>query len=163
IAGVARRLSISRRLRYAPDPCGSNSGAPPSTGQRMHAFARRVFGLRSRRKLSRTAHGESPACGFDVRSPRLELLQAIDLPVHPFQGGGECLLAPQGMLGCARKALSSRRPLAARFTPLCVRQCALLVAHVAQALAQCLEVIEPGLIDFGMMTAQDGPVLVIAE
>src|SRR5262249_22176394 len=67
------------------------------------------------------------------------------------------------MLGCARKALSSRRPLAARFTTLRARQCALFVAHVAQALAQCLEVIEPSLINFGMMTAQDHPVFVIAE
>jgi len=88
-----------------------------------------------RRKLSRTVHGERSARSFDVRSPRLQLLHAMNLLVHPFQGGGEYLLALQGMLGCARKALSSRRPLAARFTPLCARQCVFFVAHVAQALA----------------------------
>ena len=49
---------------------------------------------------------------------------------------GKHLLALKGMLGCAWKALSSRRPLAARFTPLCARQCALFVAHVAEALPQ---------------------------
>src|SRR5262249_47962661 len=97
------------------------------------------------------------------RSLRRQLLHASNLAVHPFQSGGEYLLALQGMLGCARKALSSPRSLAARFTPLCVRQRALFVAHVAQALAQCLEVIQPGLVNFGMMTAQDDPVLVMAE
>ena len=102
----------------------------------MHAFARCVSGLWTRWKLSRTAHGESSARGFDVHSPRLQLLDAMDLPVHPFQGGCEYLFALQGMLGCAWKALSSRRPLAARFTPLCARQCALFVAHVAEALPQ---------------------------
>src|SRR5215471_1000306 len=163
IAGVARRLSVSCRLRYAPDPCGRSLGASASTWQRMHAFARRVCALGTRRKLSRTAHGESSAGGFDVRGPRLQLLQAVDLSVHPFQGGGEYLLALQGMLGCARKALSSRRPLAARFTPLCARHCALFVAHLAQALAQSLEVIKPSLINLGMMTAQDDGVLFIAE
>src|SRR5262245_34069522 len=129
----------------------------------MHACARRVSGLGTRRKLSRTPHRESSARGFDVRSPRLQLLYAMDLPVHPFHGGGKYLLALQGMLGCAGKTLSSRRPLAAGFTPFGARQCALFVAHVAQALAQCLELIKPGLINFGMMTAQDDPVLVVAE
>src|SRR5262245_41864328 len=118
VAGVARRLSIPCRLRYAPDLCGSDSGASPPAEQRMHAFARRVIGLGTRRKLSRTAHGESPARGFDVRSSRLQFLHALDLPVHPFQRGAEYLLALQGMLGCAWKALSSRGPLATRFTPL---------------------------------------------
>src|SRR5215472_7291722 len=97
----------------------------------MHAFALCVTRLGTRRKLSRTAHGENSARGFDARSPRLQLLHAMDVPVHPFQGGGEYLLALQGMLGCARKALSSRRPLAERFTPLCARQCVFFVAHVA--------------------------------
>jgi hypothetical protein len=163
IARVARRLSIFCRLRCAPDPCGRNSGASPSTWQWMHTFVRCFCRLGTRRKLSRTAHGESSARGFDVRSPRLQLLQAMDLPVHPLQGGGEYLLALQRMLGCARKALSPRRPLSARFTPLCARQCTLFVAHVAQALAQSLEVIKPSLINFGMMAAQDDPVLVKAE
>jgi len=129
----------------------------------MHAFMGRVSGRGARWKLSRTAHGESSARGLDVRSPRLQLLHAMDLPVHPFQGGGEYLLALQGMLGCARKALSSRLPLAARFAPLRVRQCVFLVAHIAQALPQSPEVIEPGLINFGMMTAQNDLVLVMAE
>src|SRR5262245_66505747 len=118
MAGVAGRLVISRRLRHASDRCGSDPGASPATWQRMHAFTRSVSGLGTRRKLSRTAHGESPARGFDVRSPGLQFLHAMDLPVHPFQRGAEYLLALQGMLGCAWKALSSRGPLATRFTPL---------------------------------------------
>src|SRR5262249_21865245 len=136
---------------------------PPSIPQRMHAFARCVSRRGARRKLSRAAHGESSARGLDMRSPRLQFLHAMDFPVHPFQGGGEYLLAPQGMLGRTRQILSSRPPLAARFTPFCPRQCALFIAHVAKALAQCLEVIKSGLINFRMMTAQDEPVLVIAE
>src|SRR5262249_27157658 len=43
------------------------------------------------------------------------------------------------------------------------RKWAFFVAHAAQALAQCLEVIKPRLVNFGMMAAQDDPVLVIAE
>src|SRR5262249_27233822 len=116
MACVARRLSISRRLRYAPDRGRTNLGVSASTWQGMHAFARLVFCPGTRRKLSRTAHGESSARGFDVRSPGLQLLHAMDLPVHPFQRGGEYLLALERVLGCARKGLSSGRPLAARFT-----------------------------------------------
>src|SRR5262249_20075576 len=118
---------------------------------------------RARGKLSRTAHGESSARGFDMRCPRLEFLHAIDLLVHPLQGGGEYPLALQRMLGCAGKALPSRGPFAARLARLCARQCALLVAHLAQALAQSLEVIKPGLVDFRMMSAQDDAVLVIGQ
>src|SRR5262249_36593629 len=139
VAGVAHRLSIFCRLRYAPDPCGSNSGASPLTWQRMHAFARCVTGRGTRRKLSRTAHGERSARGFDVRSPRLQLLHAMDLPVHPFQGGGEYLLALQGVLGCARKACASLRPFSAYRTAILVRQGAFLSTHIAQTLAQRLE------------------------
>src|SRR4029077_4981198 len=128
---VARRLSMSCRLRCAPDPCGINSGASPLTWQRMHAFARCVSGRGTRRKLSRTAQGESSPRGFDVGGPRLQLLHAMDLSVHPFQGGGEYLLALQGMLGCARKALPSRQSLAACFTPFCANQRVFFRALVA--------------------------------
>src|SRR5262249_59919012 len=128
----------------------------------MHAFARCVTGLGTRRKLSRTAHGESSARGFDVRSPRLQLLHAMDLPVHPFQGGGEYLLALQGMLGCARKALSSRGPLP-RASRRFARASVLALSRISRRLAQRLEVIKRGFIDFGMVTAQDDLVLVIAD
>jgi hypothetical protein len=70
----------------------------------MHASARCVSGLGTRRKLCRAAHGESSARGFDVRTPRVQLLHAMDLSVHPFQGGSEYLLALEGTLGCARKS-----------------------------------------------------------
>src|SRR5262245_26373039 len=63
----------------------------------------------------------------------------------------------------AGKALASRRSLATCFAALRAGQGALLVSHVAQALAQRLEVIKPGVINFGMMTTQDDLVLVVAE
>ena len=52
-------------------------------------------------------------------------------------------------------------PRAARRFSAC--QGTLLIAHIAQTLAQRLEVIEPGGIDFGMVTAQDDLMLVVAE
>jgi hypothetical protein len=48
-----------------------------------------------------------------MRGSCLELVHAIELPVHAFQRSGEHLLAPQGMLGCARKACASLRPFSA--------------------------------------------------
>jgi hypothetical protein len=80
-----------------------------------------------------------------VRGPRLQLVHAIDLPVDAFQRSGEHLLALQGMFDCARKALASRRPFAACFAALLARQSPFLVAHIAQALAQRLKVIKPGI------------------
>ena len=53
------------------------------------------------------------------------------------------------------------KPRAARRILAC--QGMLLIAHIAQTLAQRLEVIEPGVIDFGMVTAQDDLMLVVAE
>jgi hypothetical protein len=147
-ARVARRLSIPCRLQHAPDPRWRNPVTSASTRQRMHAFVRCVSGRGTRRKLSRTAHSESPARGFDVRRARLQLLHAIDLPVHPFQSRGEYLLALPRMIGRTRKILSSRRTLAARFAPLCARQCAPFIVHLAKAPAQCLEVIKSSLIKF---------------
>jgi hypothetical protein len=44
-----------------------------------------------------------------------------------------------------------------------VRHCPLSVAHVAQALAQCLEIVEPGLVNFRVVAAQDDGVLIVAE
>src|SRR5262245_45253354 len=78
VARIARRLSIFCRLRYATDPCGRNSRAPPPARQRMHAFSGCVAGREVRRKLSRTAHDESAARSFDVGSPGLQLLHAMD-------------------------------------------------------------------------------------
>src|SRR5215813_5773554 len=63
----------------------------------------------------------------------------------------------------AGKALASQRSLTTRFAALRASQGALLVSHVTQALAQRLEVIKPGVINFGMMTTQDDLVLVVAE
>src|SRR5215813_9105699 len=163
VAGVPPRLRVFCRLRHASDFCRGNSCAPPSTGQRPHAFARRVTGWRASRKLSRAAHGESAAGRFDMRGSRLELVDAIDLPVHAFQRGGEHLLAPQGVLGCARKACASLRPFSAHRTAIFARQGALLIAHLAQTLAQGPEVIKRSVIDFGMVTAQGDLMLVIAE
>src|SRR5260370_1542904 len=121
VAGVAPRLRVFCRLRHASDPCRGNSCTPPSIGQRPHAFARRVTGRRANRKLSRTAHGESAAGRLDMRGSCLELVHAIDLPVHAFQRGGEHLLALQGVLGCARKARASLRPFSAHRTAIFAR------------------------------------------
>src|SRR5262249_37286939 len=163
VAGIARRLSIFCCLRHAPDPCGRNSRASPLAWQRTHAFSGCIAGREARRKLSRTVHDESAARRFDVRSPGLQLLHAMDLPVHPFQRGRKYLLALEGMFGSAGKASASRHSFSARGTANVARQRSFLVAHIAQTLAQRLEVIEASVIDFGMMTAQDDLMLVVAE
>src|SRR5215813_2635120 len=67
------------------------------------------------------------------------------------------------MLRCARKAPPSRCCLSARGTAILARECAFLIAHAAQTLAQCLEIIKRGVIDFRMVSAQDDLMLVIAE
>src|SRR5262245_20060719 len=95
--------------------------------------------------------------------PRLQLLYTINFPVHAFHCGGKHLLAPQGMLCSAGKALASRGSLAAGFTALRASQGALLVAHGTQALAQRLEVIKPDVVNVGMVTAQDDVTLVVIE
>src|SRR5215831_5259386 len=163
VAGVAPRLRVFCRLRHASDLCPRNSCTPPSTGQRPHAFARRVTGWRARRKLSRATHGQRAAGRFDMRGSRLELVHAADLLVHAFQRGGEHLLALQGVLGCARKACASLCPFSSHRTAIFARQGALLIAHLAQTLAQRLQIIKRGVIDFRMVTAQDDLMLVIAE
>src|SRR5260370_1697541 len=95
--------------------------------------------------------------------PRIELLHAADLLAHAFKRRGEHLFALQGMLGSARKASASRRSLSAQRTAILACQGTLLIAHIAQMLAQRLEVIEPGVIDFGMVTPRDDLMLVVAE
>src|SRR5262249_20802531 len=98
-----------------------------------------------------------------MRGARLQLLHTVDLLIHTFQGGSEHLFAQQGMLGCARKAAAPRRSFPAHFPPLLPRQSTLLVAHVAQALAQFLEVAERRIVNQGMVTAQEHFMLVMAE
>src|SRR5262249_5502425 len=68
-----------------------------------------------------------------------------------------------GVLGCARKACASLRTFSAQCPAFFARQGALLVAHLAQTLAQRSQVIKRSVIDFGMVTAQDDLMLVIAE
>ena len=72
-------------------------------------------------------------------------------------------LAPQRVLGCARKACASLRPFSAHRTAIFARQGALLIAHLAQTLTQRPEVIRRSVIDFGMVTAQDDLMLIVAE
>src|SRR5262249_45731284 len=67
------------------------------------------------------------------------------------------------MLGCARKASASRCHLSARGTAVLARERTFLIPHIAQTLAQRLELIEPDIIDFGMVTAQNDLMLVVAE
>src|SRR5215510_6781429 len=67
------------------------------------------------------------------------------------------------MRGCTGKGYASLRPFSAHRTAILMRQGALLIAHLAQTLAQCLEIIKHGVIDFRMVSAQDDPMLVIAE
>src|SRR5262249_24941023 len=131
VAGVAPRLRVFCRLRHASDLCRGNSRTPPSTGQRPHAFARRVTGWRARRKLSRAAHGQRPAGRFDMRGSRRELVHAADLLAHAFGGRGEHLLALPGVLGCAGEACAPLRPFSAHRTALFARQGTLLIAHLA--------------------------------
>src|SRR6476619_1534579 len=98
-----------------------------------------------------------------MRGSRLELVHPIDLSVHAFQRGGEHLLALQGVLRCARKACASLRSFSAHRTAIFTRQRALLIAHLAQTLAQHLEITKRSVIDFRMVSAQDDLMLVIAE
>ena len=93
------------------------------------------------------AHDESAAGRFDMRGSRLELLHAIEFPVHAFQRSGEDLLAPQGVLGCAGKACASLRPFSAHRTAIFARQGTLLIAHLAQTLAQRPELIKRRVIE----------------
>jgi len=74
------------------------------------------------------------------------------ISLHAFERRGEHLFAPQGMLGCAGKAPAPRRSLSTHRTAVLACQGALLFAHIAQTLEQRLEVIEPDVIDFGMVT-----------
>src|SRR6516162_9856883 len=59
--------------------------------------------------------------------------------------------------------LAPLRPFSAHRAALFARQGALLIAHLAQTLAQRAQVIKRSVIDFGMVTAQDDLMLVIAE
>jgi len=98
-----------------------------------------------------------------MRGSRLELVHAIDLPCSRVSRRRRTPACAQGVLGCARKACASLRPFSAHRTAIFARQSTLLIAHLAQTLAQRLEVIRRSVIDFGMMTAQDDLMLVIAE
>ena len=72
-------------------------------------------------------------------------------------------LAPQRVLGCARKACASLHPFSAHRTAIFACQGTLLIAHLAQTMAQRPGAIKRSFIDFGMVTAQDDLMLVIAE
>src|SRR5262245_23278252 len=85
LPGVASGLCILCRLWHASDLCRRNSCPPPSIWQRTHALASCVAARRTGGKLSRTTHGESATCRFDVSGPRFQLVHAIDLPVDAFQ------------------------------------------------------------------------------
>src|SRR4029078_7921665 len=98
-----------------------------------------------------------------MRSAHLQLLQAVDLPVHAFQRRREHLFAPQGMLDRTRKALSSRRPFPACFALFRAREGALLATHVPQTATQPFEFIEHAVVNSGMMAAQDDLMLLMAE
>jgi hypothetical protein len=71
------------------------------------------------------------------------------------------LFALQAMLSCARR--TPRRSFSTRGTAILVRQGAFLITHIAQTLAQRLEIIKPSVVDFGMVTAQDDLMFVVAE
>src|SRR5262249_14957769 len=151
------------RLCDASDLCGRNSCPPPSIWRRTHALASCVAARRTRGKLSRTTHGESATCRFDVSGPRFQLVHAIELPVDAFQRSGEHLLAPQRMFGRARTTPASRRLFPSYVAALLAVQSSFLVANIAQPLPQRLEVIKTGIIDSGVMTAQDDLMLLVAE
>src|SRR5262249_2298278 len=91
IAGVASSLRRFCCLRRASDLCGRNARTAASIRQRAHAFSCRVAARGTRRKLSRTADGESTTCRLDMLDPRLQLVHAIELPVDAFQRSGEHL------------------------------------------------------------------------
>jgi hypothetical protein len=114
-------------------------------------IARRGGNEAARRMAS--ARRAASMCG-----PRCKLLHVADLLAHAFERCGEHLLA---LHGGARRCRKSWRLLSAYCTAILARERPLLVAHVAQALTQRLEVVKRGVIDFGMVTAQDHLLLVV--
>jgi hypothetical protein len=79
-------------------------------------------------ELCRTVLRKSGTRGLDVRRTRLELVQAIELLVDPFEGGGKDLLALQRPIGGTRKALAARLGFPAQLPLFLLRQRSLFVA-----------------------------------
>jgi len=124
-------------------------GVSPVGGRVGNWAARRT--ARARRAASMCAVRPSSLC-----------MRLISLFTR-FNAAVEYLLALQEVLGCVRKACASLLPFSAHRTAIFARQGALLIAHLAQTLAQRLEVIKRAVIDFRMVTAQNDLMLVIAE
>jgi hypothetical protein len=107
--------------------------------------------------------GQRAARRFNISGSQICLPHAADFLAHSFERGSEHLFALQGTLSCAGKAPASRRSFPARGPAVLARQRAFLISHIAPTLAQRLKVIKPGIVDFGMVTAQDDFMLIVTE
>src|SRR5262245_16388355 len=114
----------------------------------------RISRFRARRELRLPAHRQCSRGGVDVRRPCLEVRAAGDLLVPALQGGADHLLALERALGRAGEARAARLVLAPLLAPLGARQGPFLVAQIAQALAQALQVIERRVVEYGMVAGE---------
>src|SRR5262245_42148813 len=106
--GVTHGLSDLGGLRDTPNLAARHPGVSANAHSRLHAIVRGRSRCRMVYELCRTVLRKSRTRGLDVRRTRLELVQAIELLVDPFEGGGKDLLALQWPLGGTRKAFAAR-------------------------------------------------------
>jgi hypothetical protein len=161
--GVASGLRILRGLGYAANFGGRNSRSPTFIWGRTHAVAGHIAGWRRRWKLSGATHGQRAARRFNMSGPRIQLAYAVDFLAHSFECCSEHLFALQGMFRCAGKASASWRSFPARGPANLTRERAFLIAHVTETLSQRLKVVRSGIVDFGMVTAHDEFMFIVAE
>src|SRR5262245_9141016 len=94
---------------------------------------------------------------------RVEVFTPCNLLADAFKRRDEHLLALERAFGGTGEARAAGCALAALFAPLRARQCPLLVAQIAQLLAQRLQIVERDVIDGGMVAGQDGLLFVVSE
>ena len=162
-AGVTSGLRNLRGLGYAANFGRRNSCPPTFIWGRTHAVPGHIAGWGMHWKLSGATHGQRAACRFNMSGSRIQLAHTVDFLAHSFECRREYLFALQGMLRCAGKASASWRSFAARGPANLGRQRAFLIAHITQTLSQRLKVIMSGIVDFGMVTAHDEFMFIVAE
>src|SRR5690606_24771177 len=96
-----------RLLRYAPDLARVHLRPAPRVVDRAHAVSGCPVG-RMRHEVVGPLERQRTARGLDMFRACGEHLDAPDLLVHALQGRGKDLLAPERLLGRARKALPAR-------------------------------------------------------
>src|SRR6476660_81563 len=98
-----------------------------------------------------------------MHAARREFMQAVELLVDPFEGGGKDLLAPQRLLGSARKILAARFSLAPRLPLFLPCQRPRLVALFPQARLQRMQLLGGKVVDGRMVRDADRFELIVTE